>query len=82
MTSCSSAVAIVELQVGQNGGDFEGMGKIRGTGGALLIAVRLHGVDVGAVEQSLIRFRIVFQNPLDEFVLPHHDPPHSFKAQA
>jgi hypothetical protein len=66
---------VVELQVGEDGGDFEGMREVRVAGGALLIAVRLHGVDIGAIEQRLVRLRIVALNPLDELVLPHHGPP-------
>ena len=50
---------VVELQVGEDGGDFERVGEIRIAGGALLVAVRLHRIDVGAVEQRLIRLGIV-----------------------
>ena len=62
MTSCSSAVddgRVVELQVGEDGGDFEGVGEIGIARGALLVAVRLHGIDVGAIEQRLVRLGIV-----------------------
>ena len=45
---------IVELEVGQDRGDFERMGEIGIAGGALLLAMRLHGVDIGAVEQRLV----------------------------
>ena len=48
---------VVELEVGQDRGDLERMGEIRIAGGALLLAVRLHGVDVGAVEQLLVGVR-------------------------
>ena len=48
---------VVELQVGQDGRDFERMGEIRIARGALLLAVRLHGVDIGAVEQRLVGVR-------------------------
>ena len=71
---------VVELQVGQDGGDFERMGEIGRAGGALLVAVRLHRIDVRAVEQRLVRLWIVFQNPFDEFVLPHHGWPRSFNG--
>ena len=73
---------VVELQICENCCDFERMRKIRSPRRTLLIAVRLHGIDIGAVEERLVSLGIVFENPLDEFVLPHHDPPHSFWAQA
>src|SRR3984957_8789643 len=34
--------------------------------------MRLHGVHIGAVEHILVGVRIVFADPLDEIVLPHH----------
>src|SRR5262245_18745962 len=37
-----------------------------------LAAVRLHGIDVGAVEQCLVAAGIVAPHPLDELELPHH----------
>ena len=49
----------VELQLGQDAGDFERMGEIGIARGALLLAMRLHGVDIGAVEQRLVRLGIV-----------------------
>ena len=73
---------VVEFQTGQDRSDFERMREIGRARRALLVAVRLHRIDVGAIEQRLVSFRIVFENPFDEFVLPHHDPPHSFRAQA
>ena len=48
------------------------MGEVRVAGGTLLLAVRLHGVDVGAVEQRLIGVGVVAADPLDQIVLPHH----------
>ena len=66
---------VVELEVGQDRRDFKRMGEIRIAGGALLLAVRLHGVDVGAVEQRLVGVRVVAAHPLDQFVLPHHRRP-------
>ena len=63
---------IVELEVGQDRGDFERMGEIGIAGGARLRAMRLHGVDIGAVEQVLVGVRIVGLDPLDQVVLPHH----------
>ena len=66
---------VVELQIGEDGGDFERVGEIGFARGALLVAVRLHGIDVGAVEQRLVRLGVVAENSLDELVLPHHGPP-------
>ena len=63
---------IVELHLGEDGGDFERMIEIGLARGALLVAMRLHGIDIGAVEQILIRVGIVFHDPLDQLVLPHH----------
>ena len=63
---------VVELEVGQDGRDLERMGEIGVAGGALLLAMRLHGVDVGAVEQRLVGVRVVAADPLDQVVLPHH----------
>ncbi len=68
---------VVELQIGEDGGDFEGMGEVGIARGAPLVAVRLHGIDVGPVEEGLIRLGIVAENALDELVLPHHGPPRS-----
>ena len=48
---------VVELEVGQDRRDFERMGEIGVAGGALLLAMRLHGVDIGAVEQGLVGVR-------------------------
>ena len=62
---------VVELQVGQDRGDFERMGKVRIARGALLLAMRLHGVDIGAVEQRFVGIGIVALDPVDQFVLPH-----------
>ena len=63
---------VVELQVGQDARHFERMGKVGIARCALLLAVRLHGVHVGAVEQRLAGIRIVTLDPLDQVVLPHH----------
>ena len=45
---------VVELEVGEDRGDFQRVREIRIAGGALLLAMRLHGVDIGAVEQVLV----------------------------
>ena len=63
---------VVELEVGEDRRDFERMGEIGVARGALLLAMRLHGVDIGAVEQGLVGVRIVALDPLDQVVLPHH----------
>ena len=63
---------VVELEVGQDRRDFERMGEIGVAGGALLLAMRLHGVDIGAVEQRLVGVGVVAAHPLDQVVLPHH----------
>ena len=63
---------VVELEVGQDGRDLERVGKVRVARGPLLLAVCLHGVDIGAVEQRLVGVRVVVAHPLDQIVLPHH----------
>ena len=62
MVSCSSAAGdggVVELQLGEDGGDFQRVGEIGIARGALLVAMRLHGIDIGAVEQILVRVRVI-----------------------
>ena len=49
----------VELQVGQNARDFDGMREIGIAARPHLTAMLLHGVDIGAVDQGLVRTRIV-----------------------
>ena len=63
---------VVELEVGQDRRDLERMGEIGLARGALLQAMRLHGVDIGAVEEVLVGVGVVAAHPLDELVLPHH----------
>ena len=63
---------VVELEVGEDAGDFERMREIGVAVGALLRAMLLHGVDIGLVEQVLVRVRIVARDPLDQLVLAHH----------
>ena len=63
---------VIELEVGQDRGDFERMGEIRIARGARLRPVRHHGVHIGAVEQVLVGVRIVGLDPVDQVVLPHH----------
>ncbi len=64
---------IVDLHVGKNGGDFEGMRKIWIAGSALLRSMRLHRIDIGAVERHFVGLRVITPDPVDEFILPHHD---------
>ncbi len=63
---------VVELQLGQDAGDLDGMAEIRVARGAQLAAVRLHRKDIGAVQHVLVRIRIVGVNALDEFILTEH----------
>src|SRR3954471_16059273 len=48
------------------------MAEIGIAGSALLVAVRLHREDVGAIDQPLVRVGIVGADLLDEFVLTQH----------
>ena len=63
---------VVEIEVGEDRRDLERMREIRVARGAHLRAVRLHRVDVGAVEQNLVGLRVVASHPLDQLVLAHH----------
>jgi hypothetical protein len=63
---------VVELEIGQDRSDFQRMGEVRVAGRPLLLAVRLHGVHVGAIEQRLAGGGIVALHALDQVVLPHH----------
>ena len=62
---------VVELEIGEDRGDLQRMGEIRIAGSALLLAMRAHGVDVGAVEQVLVGRGIILLDPVDQLVLPH-----------
>ena len=62
---------VVELELGEDRGDLERVGEIRIAGGALLLAMRPHGIDIGAVEQILVGGGIVLLDPVDQVVLPH-----------
>ena len=44
----------IELELGQDGGHFQGMGEIGIARGAELLAMRRHGIDIGLVEQRLV----------------------------
>ena len=70
---------VIELEVGQDGGDFERMREIRIAGGAFLRAMRFHRIDIGAIKQVFVGMRIVPPNAIDELILPHHG---SFRCHA
>ncbi len=63
---------VVELQVGEDRRHFERVREIWIAGGAGLRAVRLHGVDIGAVQQVFVGVGIVGPDALDEVILTHH----------
>ena len=63
---------VVELEVGEDRRDFERMREIGIAGGAGLRAMRLHGVDIGAVQQVFVGVGIVGPDAFDQIVLPHH----------
>ena len=63
---------LVEVHVGEDGGDFERMREIGIAGGALLVAMLLHGIDIGLVEQRLVDVGLVALDALDKLVLTHH----------
>lgn len=50
---------IIELEVGEDRRHFEGMRKVRVAVCPLLMLVRLHGVNIGAIKQGLIGLRII-----------------------
>ena len=63
---------VVQLELGENRGDFERVREIGIARGALLRAVRLHREHIGAIQQILVGLRIVAPHALHQFVLPHH----------
>ena len=72
IVSCRTAATIVassSFRSVRMARDFERMGEIRISGGALLCAVRLHGIDVGTVQEIFVRVRIVAPDAVDQFVL-------------
>jgi hypothetical protein len=75
MQECRHDRGVIELELGEDGGHFEGVGEVGIAGGALLVPVRLHGVDVGAIEQRLVRAGVVLQDPVHQLVLAHHGTP-------
>jgi hypothetical protein len=69
---CCDNGGIIELEVGEDRGHFQRMREIGIAGGAGLGAVRLHGVDVGAVQQIFVGVGVIGTDPFDEVVLSHH----------
>jgi len=63
---------IVELQIGQDAGDFDGVREIRVTRGAQLAAMRLHRKHISAVQQILVRIGIIGFDAFDKFILAEH----------
>ncbi len=63
---------VVELQVGEDPGDFDRVAEIRVAAGAHLRSVRLHREDVGAVDQTLVGVGVVGSNLLDQLILAQH----------
>ncbi len=66
---------VIELERGEDRGDLERMREIRIAGGAGLRAMRLHGIDIGAVEQVFVGIRVVGADALDKVILPHDAGP-------
>ena len=63
---------VVELELGEDRGDLQRVGEIGIARRALLLAMRAHGIDIGAVEQVFVGAGIVLLDPVDQVVLPHH----------
>ena len=63
---------LIELQLGHQARHLYRMAEIGVATGALLAAMFLDGVDIGAVEQALIRIRIIGKHAFDEFILAQH----------
>ena len=61
----------VEAEPGQDAGDLDRVVEIGVARGSQLGAVRLHGEDVGPVEQVLVGVRVVGLDALDQLVLAH-----------
>ena len=64
---------LIKAHVGQDRRDLERMREIGISRGASLVAMLLHGVDIGFVEQRLVHVGLVALNALDKLVLTHHD---------
>ena len=63
---------VVELEVREDGRDFQGMAEEQVAGGTLLVAMSHHGIHVRPVEKRLVGRGVVALDPLDEFILAHH----------
>ena len=61
----------VELEAGQDAGHLDGVVEIGIAGRSELGPMRLHGEDVGPVQEVLVGVGIVPLDALDELVLPH-----------
>ena len=77
---CGNDGRIVELQIGEDGGDFEWMREVRVARGALLAAMRLHGVDISAVQQVFVGVLVVALDALHKLILAHHGRATPFKT--
>ena len=64
----------IQLEVGEDGRHFQGMGEIGIARGAELLAMGGHGIDIGLVEQRLVGVGVVSQHPLDQVGLAHQPP--------
>ncbi len=63
---------LVEMHVGEDRRHFERVGEIGIPRGALLMAMLLHGVDIGLVQKGFIDVGLVALDALDKLVLTHH----------
>ena len=72
MEQCGCNGGAIKLEFGQNGGHFQGMMEISFARGALLVAMGLHGINIGPVEKILIRIGVITRDPFHQFILPHH----------
>ena len=61
---------VVEPQVGEDTRHLDRMAEIGVAARPLLAAMRLHRKDVGAVEQRLVRIRVIVEHAVDQFILP------------
>ena len=63
---------LVEMHVGEDGSNFERVRKIGIAGSTLLVAMLLHGINIGLVEQRLVDVGLVALHALDKLILTHH----------
>ncbi len=68
----------VKLEVGENGRHFQRMSEIGIARGAELLTVRRHGIDIGLVEDGLVRGWVIGHHPFHQVGLAHQPaaPPH------